>query len=72
MLLCTLKDQVRISLKNLINAAKEPYKMVKDMVSKILPVIKRNIERIKENLLEMKRNIVNVGKQSSHPQIIQN
>ncbi|KAL7050481.1 hypothetical protein ACKWTF_004096 [Chironomus riparius] len=54
------QDQVRIALKNLVDAAKEPYKMVKDMVSKMLPVIERNIERIKENLLEMKQNIVNV------------
>lgn len=53
-----------MALKNLIDAAKEPYKMVKDMVSKILPVIKRNVERIKENLIEMKQNIVNVGKHS--------
>ncbi|XP_070510039.1 DC-STAMP domain-containing protein 2-like [Chironomus tepperi] len=54
------QDQVRMALKNLFDAAKEPYKVAKKMVAKLLPVIKRNIERIKGNLLEMKQNIVNV------------
>ncbi|KAG5678517.1 hypothetical protein PVAND_008184 [Polypedilum vanderplanki] len=54
------QDQLRIALNEFSNAIKEPYKIMKETFSQILPVIKENVEKIKTNLIEMKRHLTGV------------
>jgi hypothetical protein len=53
---------VKNALKELVNAFKEPYEMMKKTIAKILPVIKRAANKVKDIVISTEKNLIKVGK----------
>lgn len=50
------------SLKELVNAIKEPYELLKKTIAEIIPVVKKAANKVKDTVMSLQKNLSNVGK----------
>jgi len=57
-----LQEQLKETVKSVIDLIKQPFHALKNAISKVIRVVKIIVKRIKEALLAIKRLVLSIGK----------